>query len=472
MNSKIDYLLESIPGQRWFGGKGRTLAGIEIVDEAVLVDGPPGVMLTLVSLLFTDGDRNLYQMPLLVDEDGSARDATDDPARLAVVGDLMAHAHSVKGTNGVFHFGGAGLDPLSPPPGAGSVRVVGTEQSNTSIVLDDSVILKLFRRLDFGPNPDLELNRLLTNEGFEHVPAQVGEIVYEGQVGDLDASIDLGIAQAFVADATDGWEEALRHLRRLFDEIDPADANEDIAFLTAERAKEILDSLAELGDVTASLHVALSHDESDPDLVAAPIESEDLDEWAQRIEDSLRSEHAALKGLEESIRYSMQELRDVPSPGLKTRVHGDYHLGQVLLGPRTWMIMDFEGEPLRSLEERRAKHSPLKDVAGMLRSFSYAASAVTFERAAPGSAEWRRLEPWADTWETLARERFLSSYLTRAHEGRFLPPERESLVTMLDAFEIEKALYEVSYERSHRPEWVQIPRRGIAQIAQRTGVVR
>ena len=131
------------------------------------------------------------------------------------------------------------------------------------------------------------------------------------------------------------------------------------------------------------------------------------------------------------------------------------------------MILDFEGEPARSLEERRAKHSPLKDVAGMLRSIGYAASASLFERAGDDPSEWERLEPWALEWERMARERFLRGYLARSHEGNFLPPDRESQFALLDFFEIDKALYELGYELNHRPDWIHIPLRGIRQVIER-----
>jgi maltose alpha-D-glucosyltransferase/alpha-amylase len=131
------------------------------------------------------------------------------------------------------------------------------------------------------------------------------------------------------------------------------------------------------------------------------------------------------------------------------------------------MILDVEGEPMRSLEERRTKQSPLRDVAGMLRSFSYAATAALFEGGEPDSEEWKRLQPWADSWEALARERFLSSYLRKSHEGKFLAAERETLGVLLDFFEIDKALYELDYELAHRPEWVRIPTTGIARVLER-----
>jgi predicted trehalose synthase len=449
--------------QRWFGYKGRTISGIELVDEATIDDGPPALVIALIRVVM-EGGSVLFQLPLLVEADGSNREATEDPERLRIFGDLMAHGDSIKGASGVFHFGGPGLDPMAPAPGHGSVRVVGAEQSNTSIVLDEEVILKFFRKLDLGPNPDLELNRLLTSEGFDNIPSQVGEVTYEGEIDGAEATIDLGIAQQLISDGTEGWTYLLQALHRFYDEVDAADIPEDRTFLTEERARESLDALDDLGDVTASLHVALSRDESNPDLAPEAMTASDLDELVARIRASLTDLPAtALKG----VARILKDLGSIEDAGTRIRVHGDYHLGQVLKSGRGWMILDFEGEPLRPLEERRAKLSPLKDVAGMLRSFSYVATAALFERTEPDSEEWERLAPWGDVWEDLARDRFLTAYLTRAHEGRFLPVEREGLGTLLDAFEIEKALYELEYEKGHRPDWIRIPERGIVRVAER-----
>jgi len=455
-------LLEYLPAQRWFGFKGYALAGIEVIDEIILSDGPPALVIAIVAVNF-EGTIVHFQLPLVVDEDGGARDATHEPERLKLVGELMAHGDTIKGSVGVAHFGGPGLDPLAPPPGSESVRVVGAEQSNSSIVLDEHVILKFFRRLDIGRNPDLELNRVLTSEGFVNVPAQVGEITYKGTIAGEEVEIDLGIAQQFLADGVDAWEHILIQLGRLFDEIDPADAAEDRSFLIEERAGDLLESIAELGEVVASMHVTLSRDESDPAYNPEPTTHDDAIELRERTEGAL-SEADAVAELHTRIRNRLRILGEVEDLGARIRVHGDLHLGQVMSTSRGWMVLDFEGEPLRSLAERRAKRSPLKDVAGMLRSFNYVAVAALFKRCEPDSPTWNDLEPWATAWELLARDRFLTGYLTRAHEGRFLPADRDLLGHLIGIFEIEKALYEVAYEQRHRPDWVRIPVYGIKRI--------
>jgi maltose alpha-D-glucosyltransferase/alpha-amylase len=469
MNLDMTPLLESFPSARWFGGKGRPIKNIEVVDFGVVEDGPPALVFSILKVLFADeGPEQLYHLPLTVD-DGVTSDAMDDPDRLRILGDLMAHGTSIKGHEGVFQFSGPGLDPLAPP--GDSIRVMSAEQSNTSLVLDESVIVKVFRRVEVGTNPDLELTRFLTNESFEHVPLHLGEFIYEGEIDDQEISIDLGIAQRFMADSVEGWAKTLQDLDHFYGEVNDLDAREDMRFLTEERAEEIFRSIEELGEVTASLHVALSRAEGVAELTPEPIDKFDLDEWAQRAKSSLSSlmEGSApeLTGTAEAIVERIDALRSIEEPGAKLRIHGDYHLGQVLHSSRGWMILDFEGEPARSLEERRAKQSPLRDAAGLLRSLNYAAIAALFARTEPGSDDWERLEPWAEMWESVARERFLHGYLTRSHEGDFLPADREELLTMLDVFEIDKALYELAYEHGHRPDWVRIPLRGIAQVLER-----
>jgi trehalose synthase-fused probable maltokinase len=463
----VAQLARLLPEQRWFGGKGRTISSLQVWDEATVDEGPPALVFSVVSVDFSDGSSDCYHVPLVVSEDGTIRDAFEDVERLAVLGRLMTHGETVKGTVGVFHFGGPGLDPRSPP-GDVSIRRITVEQSNSSLVLDETYIVKLFRRVEPGPNPEVELTRLLTNEGFESIPAHVGEVLYEGQADGDDIEIDLGVAQQLV-EGHEGWQEMLDVLRRVLDETSALPNPETVE----TRAGAALDDLERLGNVTASLHVVLAREGLEPDISSEPIGTQDLTDWAERtvasVVELVDSGMRELAPHADAISERTERLVSVADPGLKTRIHGDYHLGQVLLGGRGWMILDLEGEPARSLEERRAKHSPLRDVAGMLRSFSYAASVALFERGAPESKDWARLQPLADEWERLARQRYVSAYLRTSHEGGFLPPDRDDLFLMLDVFEIDKALYELAYERGHRPRWTRIPLLGIIQILEGTG---
>ncbi|MGH2749273.1 MAG: maltokinase N-terminal cap-like domain-containing protein [Actinomycetota bacterium] len=479
MNINVGPLIHLLPEQRWFGSKDRALQNIEVRDHAIIEgahDGGESLVLALLDVHFVDGLVAIYQMPLLVNQDGDVRDALDDAGRLNVFGRALARGETFKGERGAFRFGGPGLDPLAPP-GHGSVRAMGAEQSNSSIVLDDSVILKLIRRVEEGDNPELELNRFLTNEGFEYIPAQVGEIFYEEEhpEGEVGVNIDLGIAQQYVSDATEGWSEALKHVAALYDGIS---GDEDVA--TRRRQVDalvatLLEELAALGDVTAGLHVLLGRgQEHDPEIGRESATHQDLRDWAMHARHTLSSLPTdRIPELTDevigSVNARLDAIESIVEPGAKTRIHGDYHLGQTLLGPRGWLILDFEGEPLRSLEERRALQSPLRDVAGMLRSFSYAAYSALLERAEPDSERWNQLEPWVETFEELARHYFLQAYLRTSHEGDLLPHDRDELGTLLDFFELDKALYEVGYELGHRPDWVRIPLRGILDVVNRGG---
>jgi len=488
MNIDVGPLIHVLPDQRWFGSKDRALRAVEIRDHAVLdegVDGRESLILALLDVRFVDGRDALYQMPLLVADDGTVRDALEDVGRLAVFGRLLARGETLRGEHGSFRFGGPGLDPLSPP-GEGSIRALGSEQSNSSIVLDEAVILKLIRRVEEGDNPELELNRFLTNEGFEYIPAQVGEVFYvaskerEGSVGlqaqlyDEGTNIDLGIAQQFIGDATDGWSEALKHIAALYDGISGEEEVSSRRQQVEAVCSTLLEEIAALGEVTAGVHVAFARgQEYDPDVGRETATSQDLRDWGMHARHALASlpidrVPELTPELLSAIDRLIGALERVTDPGAKTRIHGDYHLGQTLLGPRGWLILDFEGEPLRSLEERRAFQSPLRDVAGMLRSFSYAAYSVLFERAEPGTGRWKQLEPWATSFEELARGYFWQAYLRTSHEGDLLSHDRDDLGILLDFFEVDKALYEVGYDLGHRPDWVRIPLRGIRDVIERS----
>src|ERR671918_632968 len=270
MNIDIEQLKAGLSDQRWFGDKGRRIATIEVLDHATVEGETPELVMTILLVTFADGGMQMYHAPLLVEE-GSTRDAFEEVARLGVLGELMAGGTTLSGDHGTFHFGGPGLDPLSPP--GGSSRAIGAEQSNTSLVIDDEIIIKLFRRVDVGPNPDLELNRLLTNEGFEYVPPQVGEIIYEGEIDSEEIGIDLAIAQRFVHGATDGWTEALGH-------------------------------------VTAAMHVLLAREDIDPDFVPEPLDPSDVKEAVEGVRRSVTDLIAASVSELEELRVAIDERID------------------------------------------------------------------------------------------------------------------------------------------------------------------
>ena len=473
-------LIEELAERRWFGDKERTINDLVVLDEATLADGPPQLIVALVRIDFADAGSALYHLPLLVDEEGAVTDAFDDVERLRILGDLMAHADSIKGNHGLFHFGGPGLDPLSPP-GSGSIRSMGNEQSNTSIVLDEQVILKLFRKVEPGPNPDLELARLLTNEGFEGTPPQVGEVLYEGELdldgsGPIEVSIDLGIAAQFIHDASQGWAEILRQVNAFYDEVHPEDAFEDIRTLTAERGATTFELLEELGDVTAKLHVALAREELEPDFVPEPIDVRDINAWTQAtskaLKETLRTDIYGLGRVEEAFDERIDRL--VALEGNDIGLEGS-HPRRLSPRPSTHRTTWLDGHRFRRRAASDDRRTPHEAISAQGRSGDAPVVLLRGDRGAL-RARRARLAGMARPvllgacWEEFAREHFLAGYLRTADEGHFLPADRVNVGVMLDVFEIDKALYELAYERGHRPDWVRIPLRGLHQVLDRSEI--
>jgi trehalose synthase-fused probable maltokinase len=319
------------------------------------------------------------------------------------------------------------------------VRPVDAEQSNTSVVFDEELILKVFRRLEPGINPELEILRFLTEHGFPNIAPLGGWYAYSG--GPLGAT--LGILQEFVGDGLDGWDLALDEL--------------------GTRPDEFLERLRRLGEVTGELHAVLASDANDPAFCAETPSVESLglltatiDEEIEQVFLTLPDDDERLEpilGRAEEVREQLRLLAHAGATGKAIRTHGDYHLGQTLWAEGDWVVLDFEGEPARSLAERRRKRSPLRDVAGMLRSFAYAATA----------AEFLRGTSVPEGWELQARSRFLEGYLDTVDHA-LLPSGQAAIDRLLAVFELEKAVYELRYELDNRPEWVGIPVAGIQRL--------
>lgn len=307
------------------------------------------------------------------------------------------------------------------------VRGLGAEQSNTSVVYDERLIMKLFRRLVGGPNLDVEVTEALTVAGFNHVAEPLGVWRRSGR--------DLAIVQPFLLGATDGWHLALTSLRDFLagGADDPGDAGGDFG-----------SEASRLGQLTARMHLALAD--------AFGAGPGDPAAWAESVQDQLR-----LHGVDggETLLADLRAAR----PGQAIRVHGDFHLAQVLRTDTGWYVLDFEGEPARPAEERRRPSSPLKDVAGMLRSLQYAGAVALFQRAEGSNIEG--LAGLASAWENHNRAAFLDAYFTTKGIDALLPPEPGAV---LAAMELEKAAYELGYERSYRPDWVAIPDRAIRRL--------
>ena len=420
-------LIEHVTKQRWYGAKSRTVSHADVLDSVVVRSVEPELTLDLVGLTYDTGAHDIYQL-FSAAETELARELVS----------AMRSTLKLQGTEGVVEFHpAADFALLGQDIGAG--RLVSSEQSNSSVVFDETLILKVFRRLEPGINPELEVLRFLGEHGFWNVPALAGWYEYSG--GPLTAT--LGLLQEFVAGAAGGWDLAL-------DEI-------------AEAPERFLDRLDRLGEVTAQLHNALGSDLGDaafcpeePSVEALGLLTATVDEEIARVFLSLPEDDerlAPIVGRGEEVREQLRFLTHVGSTGRVIRTHGDFHLGQVLASGDDWVILDFEGEPARSAAERRRKRSALRDVAGMLRSFAYAASAAELLRGASVPEDW----------EERARWRFLDSYLA-AVDPTLLPAGDAAIERLLAVFELERAVYELRYELDNRPEWVGIPVAGIERL--------
>ncbi|HYD09495.1 MAG TPA: hypothetical protein VEA78_05280 [Acidimicrobiales bacterium] len=412
---------EHLPSQRWFGAS--EVKGIERVE--VLREELPALVQVIVR--GDDGDR--YQVVLGLREPNDVPDFFVGNSG-AVLGALdcgtpyTAYDATVDPELSI-----ALLQLVLPGEDVAKSRPLGAEQSNTSLVFDERLVMKVFRRLPEGPNPDVEVARVLADHGFEHVIAPVGEW--------RDGGGDYGVVNELLVGAFDGWHLAQTSLRDLYDRREaPDEAAGDFGF-EAER----------LGKVIAELHVAMAE--------AFGTFDADVESWIADME----AQAARIEDLPAGVRDVYAAVRDV-TPGPALRIHGDLHLGQTLRTDTGWFVLDFEGEPARPIEERRRPSSPLRDVAGMLRSFHYASQVVLREH---GGADDPALVALGEAWERHNAERFLAGYEGYGDVDRVLPPADVRHVVRR-AFELDKAVYEVGYELGHRPDWVSIPRSAVARL--------
>ena len=443
-------LLGTIASQRWFGGKSRDVLDARVLDAGVTPGEPPMLAVAIVEVRYGLQTHELYHLPLgfrpadegwtgsvIAETEGwTAYDAIADPELARRMLELMRSGAALDTGEATIVFRATGELPAE----FDSVRPMGAEQSNSSLVFDERLALKLYRRIEAGTNPELEVLRFLTDRGFEHTAALEGYVAYEGRP--LEST--LALLQEFVPSKGDGWKLALDALESGDSERLP---------LRARR----------LGEVTALLHNALGSDPSDPHFApeepsteALALLSASIDEEIEQVFTSLPDIPALeqVRGRGEEVRDHLRLLTHIGNVGRIIRTHGDYHLGQALWTDEDdWLVLDFEGEPARSVPERRRKRSPLRDVAGMLRSFAYAASAAKIQRG---------VDP-PEGWEERCRTEFLDGYLDTIEPG-LLPAGRDQVERLLTVFELEKAVYELRYELHNRPDWVEIPVAGILRM--------
>ncbi len=483
-----------IPRCRWFGGKAREPRAFRVREAVAVSPAADSARLVLVEIDYANGAPDTYLLPLqtatgpraetlLRDaphavvarfrEGGVLFDAVHDADFRAALFTLIADGGAVRSSGGEIAGVTGGLTGSAPES-----RVLAVEQSNSSIIYGERVFLKLYRRLEEGVNPDAEILRFLGAQNFPHVPPFCGALEFRraGRAPQV-----LALATGMVANAGDAWSFTLRELTRQLECVLADDAGGAARIEAAYLARA-----AQLGERTGALHRALAADAADADFAPEPLTADDFSGLAETVratadqvlatlaarlgalDPATRSVASTLLAAEPALRTRIAALAAQPVAAAKTRTHGDYHLGQVLNTGTDFVIIDFEGEPAKPLAARRRKRSPLRDVAGMLRSFHYAAHS-----ALGGLTEHRaRLEPHAEHWHERARAAFLDAWITTTAGSPFVPAERAELTRLLDAFLLEKALYEIAYELNNRPVWLGIPLRGAVQILGGSEVVK
>jgi maltose alpha-D-glucosyltransferase/alpha-amylase len=488
---------ESLPlflqNQRWFSAKDRTIASAGLQGLAELGDGRH--MLCACDVHYADGNgAQRYFLPLSArwgeehlafgaptlsytiaklrqgPRVGALIDGAFDPELGRLLIEALREGKTIAGRNCEIAFvPNSGPEAFS---GLGDPRPMGVEQSNLSLAFDDRLILKVYRQLRSGPQPEVEMARFLTNEtDFAHMPRFLGSISCRAEGEDTV----LATAFEFVRNQGDAWDALLSALQRDIEDSEAADdADRPFAF--------DLDVGEQLGRVTAALHRALAVGTDDPAFASEPTKGADLAGWAKATQSDIGAMFDALERAGGQLDDKAGEIaarlvanrkalmervgtwsKRKPSGG-RSRIHGDYHLGQVLVAHDDLIVIDFEGEPRRSLEERRSKMSPLRDVAGMLRSIDYLSAAAMRQQGElpPGLRE--RAEARAALWRSHTSERFLATY-REAIAGNATHPDDEAFERdLLDLFLIQKAAYEVTYELANRPGWADIPMAGLLDL--------
>jgi maltose alpha-D-glucosyltransferase / alpha-amylase len=501
-------LIEFLQRQRWFGGKGRPVADVRVTDAIAISRGTERRLLAVALVEYRGGGQERYTMPLTirtVRQAGDATalaglpessshewvcDATQDAETWMCLYDGVAKARELPGQSGCLMGRPMpqGREELSKP--AGKAAILSAEQSNTSVIFDRRVILKLIRKLEAGINPDSEvLEFLMTQTTCRDVPVLLGVMTYDDDFTDETQPATVAVLQRFVPNVGDGWNYTLAHLGILLEEGARAvvERGDNLSKAVAGISGPFLGQLRHLGEITAGLHAALASRREPEAFCPEPVTMRDVDLWQSTMKKhlaevchdlrALRPEQqsaADLTGddvtrLEAACRDRIGGLRILSRANVsKMRQHGDYHLGQILKTNEGFVVIDFEGEPARPLEERRGKVCPLKDVAGMLRSFNYAAHAALKRCAAVSATE----VGLTTEWEGAARAAFLDGYRSVATPGQaaFLPATWEQALRVMEVYELDKALYELRYEMQNRPGWLAIPLAGIRSLVGRTAV--
>lgn len=456
-------LIRTLPTKRWFGKKSSKIISVSLRDECTLNAEDGLYIFTFVDAETDEHTIESYFIPLVVVDgfeysssspqsiliklgQSVAVDLGEVPYRSTNLLELVANASVLETEQGRIRFHNLGMKPHALTIPEANVTSSGVEQSNVSVFFDKKYFMKQYRHIAYGINPDLEVSEFLSHRAhFKNTPEPLGYAVYESRLGE---ALLLTVFE-YVENSGDGWTHFTRILNR-----------------KEEQGRiSLLEDCSELGSLTAKMHIALSSSLGDSRFEPEPVSNRDVQDWRNTYNNTLR---AALQTCEKALHSdslhkpmlkkfleAAPALKELASEGNlslllslnKIRVHGDYHLAQVLKTNSGYIIVDFEGEPLKSLEERGRKGFALKDVAGMLRSMSYAAN------YSMGGVD----DNWARSWLEQARERFINSYWNNVKTLKIVPDDKHELVSLLRLFEAEKALYEVRYELENRPDWVHIP---------------
>ena len=500
--------------QRWFRSKAREIASVTPLDYVTLSPpGAPRVLLAVLCVHYEEGADEHYLMPLTLRpplraemeplpilttataaREVSLYEALSDPSAARAIYDLIDGETGLPAASGAIVGRRTGAWDVLEGSDEPARRLYG-EQSNTSVAFGERALLKVFRKLESGVNPDIEIGRFLAEHtAFTAFPALAGWLEYEPENGPSTA---VGGLFRFVPNRGDAWNHVLTSLDRF---VAAAARSAADPFSGSGRAAlrrmggDIFDTAEELGRVTAELHRALaSAGPEHPDFAPEPITEEDVRAWIEGYQSDaagalddlgrqleslpgafpvgVHRELAALVREGPDLRQRMEDLRILASTGsVKTRIHGDYHLGQVLrtregsANGHEWIIADFEGEPARPLEERRRKHTPLRDVAGMLRSFSYAMHSAIRNYETDDFMVRNALRLWGGVWEDAVRARFIDGYRATAAGAPFMIEDEEAFANAVRSLELEKAVYELGYELNNRPDWIWIPLEGLFTI--------
>jgi maltose alpha-D-glucosyltransferase/alpha-amylase len=508
--------------QRWFGGKAKTVKQVTIKDSIPVTPEVRAGFVTLLQVDYVQGEPEFYSLPMAF-ASGEAAESVRTKFPHWVIADLAVE----NGPSGVLHDGLAGPDfcrgllesvmtAHSSKGSAGElegtriggapqvqaeamVPVVGNmDQSNSSVIFGERLMLKLFRRLHIGTNPDLEINRYLTLKEFPHIPPLAGSLEY---VAENDDRLSMAAVTGYVRDAKDGWTVTLDALGRYYDRASthhaqgesppsldgnlPHKRTEELPPFVQELVGTYFESARLLAHRTAEMHLALSAESEDQRFTPEPFTPHYVRGLFQSMRNiatqNLRLLRKQLKTLppeivtlaEKVLPYEAEIIsryRPIYERRLQAkriRIHGDYHLGQVLWTGRDFLILDFEGEPSVAVSERRIKRSPLKDVAGMIRSFHYAAYAALYKHIERGSLPPENMatfEPWARFWNDAISAAYLRAYLDAFGSSDVLPAAPEEIQVMLQAFLLDKAMYELAYELNNRPTWLRIPLQGVLHL--------